>query len=77
VQIRVEERALMLSMMANVMNLLFIVAVAERVSYSVGLIPKLSQGYFDVVIASARAPARHSAFALRLLLFTLQALVQS
>ena len=75
--IRVEERALVLSVMANMMSLLFIVAAAERVSCCVGLIQKLSQGYFDVVIASARAPARYSALALRLFLFTSQALVQS
>ena len=36
VQIRVEERALILSVMANMMSLLFIVAAAERVSCCVG-----------------------------------------
>ena len=57
-QIRVVDCALMLSVMANMMSLLFIVAAAERVSCCVGLILKLSQGSkfdVDVVITPALA----------------------
>jgi len=53
----------MLSVMANMMSLLFIVAAAERVSCCVGLIPKLSQGSkfdLDVVIVPAHADAHRT-----------------
>ena len=61
-QIRVEDCALMLSVMANMMSL-FIVAAAERVSCCVGLILKLSQGSksdFDVVIVPVHAGAHRT-----------------
>jgi len=59
--IRVEDCALILSVMANMMSLLFIVAAAERVSCCVGLIPKLSQGSkFDLDVVITPAPAHRN-----------------
>ena len=63
VQIRVEDCALVFSVMANMMSLFFIIAAAERVSCCVGLVPKLSQGSkfdLDVVIVPAHASAHRT-----------------
>jgi len=61
VQLGVKEHALVLSVMANMMSLLFIVAAAERVSCCVGPIPKLSQGSkFDLDVVITPAPAHRT-----------------
>ena len=63
VQIRVKEHALVLSVMANMMDFVVNVAAAERVSCCVGLIPRLSQEIkfeLDVVIVPAHAGAHRT-----------------
>ena len=61
VEICVEERALVLSMIANMMGFVVNVAAAERVSWFVGLVPKLSQGpKFDLDVVITPAPAHRT-----------------
>jgi len=61
VQIRVKEHALVLSVMANMMDFVVNVAASERVSCCVGLIPKLSQGSkFDLDVVITPAPAHRT-----------------